>query len=49
MTKMGEGSEFEVDLLAVIMNHFGDNFSYSWDAEENGYYIRLRVWEKEEV
>tara|TARA_R110002020_G_scaffold188085_3_gene386662 strand:+ start:2811 stop:3017 length:207 start_codon:yes stop_codon:yes gene_type:complete len=39
--------EFEHDLLTVMHEHYGDNFSYNWDSEnEDGLYIRLKVWGK---
>ena len=41
--------EFEHDLIGVLQEHYGENFDYSWDSEEGGFYIRLRVWEKEDV
>tara|TARA_R110000851_G_scaffold157672_2_gene300540 strand:+ start:130 stop:279 length:150 start_codon:yes stop_codon:yes gene_type:complete len=40
--------EFETDLIQILTTHYGDNWSNVWDAEEDGYYFRIRVWGKEE-
>jgi len=36
--------EFEHELIGVLQEHYGKNFDYNWDSEEDGFYIRLRVW-----
>ena len=36
--------EFEHELIGVLQEHYGENFDYNWDSEEDGFYIRLRVW-----
>ena len=38
--------EFEHDLMLVLTEHYGENWSNSWDSEEDGFYLRLRVWGK---
>lgn len=39
--------EFEHELIGVLQEHYGDNFDYNWDSEEDGFYIRLRVWKEQ--
>ena len=39
--------EFEHELIGVLQEHYGKNFDYNWDSEEDGFYIRLRVWKEE--
>ena len=36
--------EFEHDLCQVLTEYYGENWSNVWDKEENGFYLRLRVW-----
>ena len=38
--------EFEHELIGVLQEHYGKNFDYNWDSEEDGFYIRLRVWKE---
>ena len=40
--------DFEHELIGVLQEHYGENFNIIWDAEENGFYIRLRVWEEDD-
>ena len=40
--------QFEHDLYQVLTEHYGENWSNVWDAEEDGYYLRIRVWSKKE-
>ena len=40
--------EFEHDLIGVLQKHYGENFDYNWDSEEDGFYFRLRVWKGKE-
>ena len=42
-----EYEEFEHDLIGLLMREFGKNFTYTWDGEDGGLYIRLNVWGKE--
>ena len=39
--------EFEHELIGVLQEHYGKNFDYNRDSEEDGFYIRLRVWKEE--
>tara|TARA_R110000851_G_scaffold64498_1_gene146851 strand:+ start:97 stop:243 length:147 start_codon:yes stop_codon:yes gene_type:complete len=40
--------QFEHDLYQVLTEHYGHNWSNVWDAEEGGFYLRIKVWGKEE-
>jgi len=42
--------EFENDLISVMVDHYVDNWSITWDSEEEegGFYIRLKVWKKKD-
>ena len=37
---------FEADLFHLLTEHFGDKWSYVWDAEEEGFYLRLSVYDQ---
>ena len=37
---------FEHDLYQVLTQYYGENWSNVWDSEEDGFYLRLRVWGK---
>lgn len=34
---------FDEDLFHLLTEHFGDKWSHVWDAEEDGFYLRLTV------
>jgi hypothetical protein len=34
---------FDEELFHLLTEHFGDKWSYVWDAEEGGFYLRLTV------
>ena len=40
-------NEDEHELIGVLQEHYGENFDYNWDGEEDGFYIRLRVWKEQ--
>ena len=44
MTDGKLNEEFEHDLCQVLTEHFGENWHNVWDSEEDGFYLRLRVW-----
>ncbi len=39
--------EFEHDLIGILQEHYGKSYYYQWDSEEDGFYVRVRVWKKE--
>jgi len=39
-------SAFDADLFHLLTEHFGDKWSYVWDAEEEGFYLRLSVYDQ---
>ena len=34
---------FDEDLFHLLTEHFGDKWSHVWDAEDDGFYLRLTV------
>ena len=34
---------FDEDLFYLLTEHFGDKWSHVWDAEDDGFYLRLTV------
>ena len=34
---------FDEGLFYLLTEHFGDKWSHVWDAEEDGFYLRLTV------
>jgi len=34
---------FDEELFHLLTEHFGDKWNYVWDAEEDGFYLRLTV------
>ena len=37
---------FDQDLIGLLTEHFGEKWSYNWDAEEEGFYLRLTVYDQ---
>lgn len=37
---------FEHDLYYLLTKHFGNKWDHTWDAEEEGFYLRLTVWDQ---
>tara|TARA_R110000796_G_C14486532_1_gene427275 strand:- start:597 stop:923 length:327 start_codon:yes stop_codon:yes gene_type:complete len=44
MTDEKLNEKFELDLYQVLTEYYGENWRNDWDSEEDGYYLRLRVW-----
>ena len=44
MTDRELDENFEHDLYQVLTEYYGENWRNDWDSEEDGFYLRLRVW-----
>lgn len=38
--------DFEHDLYQVLNDHYGENWTNVWDEENDGFYLRIKVWSK---
>ena len=41
--------EFEEDLTFLLIKHFGSNWEYKWDDEENGFNMSLWGWSRSRI
>ena len=44
MTRQGKRLDFEKDFAEFLTERFGEDWSYEWEGEEDGFSLTLQVW-----